>query len=61
MRDRNNKRQVNIMMTHDEYDNLRKNLQGGHTLSSFIRLSIKNEIERLETYKKEKNQTWDIE
>ncbi len=41
--------------------NLKKNLQDGQKVSAFIRLAIGNELERLETYNKEKNQTWDLD
>ncbi len=57
----NRTRPVNILLTPDEHANLKKNLQSRQTVSSFIRLAISNELQRLETYNKEKNQTWDIE
>ncbi len=57
----NRTRPVNILLTPGEHTNLKKNLQIGQTVSSFIRDIINNELERLETYNKEKNQTWDIE
>ncbi len=54
-------RSVNIKMTPDEHDNVKKILQDGQTISAFIRLAVSNELQRLETYHKEKNQTWDLE
>ncbi len=58
----NRTKQVHIMMEPNDHDNLKKiAAQQGHALASFIRLAINNELQRLETYNKEKNQTWDIE
>ncbi len=52
---------VNIKMTSSEHSNLKKNLQDGQSISNFVRRAISNELERLELYKKEKNQTWDLD
>ncbi len=61
MRKENLTRNVLFKMTPDDYDNLKKNLQDGQKVSSFIRIAISNELERLELYKKEKNQTLDLD
>lgn len=61
MRKENLTRNVLFKMTPDDYDNLKKNLQVGQKVSSFIRIAISNELERLELYKKEKNQTLDLD
>ncbi len=62
MREKNRpSRKVIFLMDIDDYDNMKATLQKGQEVSSFIRLLISNEIERLKTYNKEKNQTWDIE
>ncbi len=55
MRKENLTRNVLFKMTPDDYDNLKKNLQVGQKVSSFIRIAISNELKRLELYKKEKN------
>ncbi len=52
---------VQFKMTPENFDNMKKNLPNGHTVSTFVRMVVINEIERLETYNKEKTQTWDIE
>ncbi len=53
---------VNFLMNPDDYDTLRKTVKDeGIEVSSFIRQAIGNELESLNTYIKEKNQTWDIE
>ncbi len=55
-------KQVHIKMEPNEHDNFKKFVrEQGHTITSFIRLAINNELERIETYNKEKNQTWDLE
>ncbi len=49
-------------MNPDDYDTLRKTVKDeGIEVSSFIRRAIGNELESLNTYIKEKTQTWDIE
>ncbi len=49
-------------MNPDDYDTLRKTVKGeGIEVSSFMRRAIGNELDRLNTYIKEKNQTWDLE
>ncbi len=53
---------VNFLMNPDDYANLKKTLKDeDKKVGSFIRLAISNELESLNTYIKEKNQTWDIE
>ncbi len=53
---------VNFLMNPDDYDTLRKTVKDeGIEVSSFIRRALGNELDRLNTYIKEKNQTWDIE
>ncbi len=53
---------VNFLMNPDDYDTLRKTVKDeGIEVSSFIRRAIGNELDRLNTYIKEKNQTWDLE
>ncbi len=53
---------VNFLMNPDDYDTLRKTVKDeGIEVSSFIRRAIGNELDRLNTYIKEKNQTWDTE
>ncbi len=49
-------------MNPDDYTNMKKILKDEEKqVGSFIRLAISNELESLNTYIKEKNQTWDIE
>ncbi len=53
---------VNFLMNPDDYAILKKTLKDEEKkVGSFIRLAISNELDRLNTYIKEKNQTWDIE
>ncbi len=53
---------VSVRFNPDDYDNLMKTVQGdGQQVPSFIRRAVSNELDRLNTYIKEKNQTWDIE
>ncbi len=53
---------VNFLMNPDDYTNMKKILKDEEKqVGSFIRLAISNELESLNTYIKEKNQTWDIE
>ncbi len=53
---------VNFLMNPDDYANLKKTLKDEEKkVGSFIRLAISNELESLNTYIKEKNQTWDKE
>ncbi len=55
-------RSVSMKMSPDDHDNLKKIArENGHSVGSFLRFIVSNEIQRLETYNKEKNQTWDIE
>ncbi len=55
-------KQVQIMMTPDDHENLKRIVRSqGIEVSSFIRLAISNQLEVLELYIKEKNQNWDIE
>ncbi len=49
-------------MNPDDYTKMKKILKDEEKqVGSFIRLAISNELESLNTYIKEKNQTWDIE
>ncbi len=49
-------------MNPDDYAILKKTLKDEEKkVGSFIRLAISNELESLNTYIKEKEQTWDIE
>ncbi len=58
----NRTKQVHIMMEPNDHDKLKKiAMQQGQGLASFIRLAINNELQRVETYNKEKTQTWDLE
>ncbi len=53
---------VNFLMNPDDYAILKKTLKDEEKkVGSFIRLAISNELESLNTYIKEKEQTWDIE
>ncbi len=62
MQEKNLTYRVNFLMNPDDYANLKKTLKDEEKkVGSFIRLAISNELESLNTYIKEKNQTWDIE
>ncbi len=53
---------VNFLMNPDDYTNMKKILKDEEKqVGSFIRLAISNELESLNTYIKEKEQTWDLE
>lgn len=53
---------VNFLMNPDDYANMKKTLKDEEKqVGSFIRLAISNELESLNTYIKEKNQTWDLD
>ncbi len=53
---------VNFLMNPDDYTKMKKILKDEEKqVGSFIRLAISNELESLNTYIKEKNQTWDLE
>ncbi len=53
---------VNFLMNPDDYTNMKKILKDEEKqVGSFIRLAISNELESLNTYIKEKNQTWDLD
>ncbi len=55
-------KQVQIMMTPADHEHLKRIVRSqGIEVSSFIRLAIHNQLQVLELYIKEKNQTWDIE
>ncbi len=55
-------KQVQIMMTPADHANLKRIVRSqGIEVSSFIRLAISNQLDVLELYIKEKNQTWDLE
>ncbi len=50
------------MLAPDDHANLKEVARSeGLELSSFIRRAIGNELDRLNSYTKEKNQTWDKE
>ncbi len=62
MQETNLTKQVHFKINPDDYDNLKETLRDDRQeVSSFIRRAIGNELDRLNTYIKEKNQTWDIE
>ncbi len=62
MRVKNLTYRVNFLINPDDYDTLRETVRDeGIEISSFIRRAIGNELDRLNTYIKEKNQTWDTE
>ncbi len=49
-------------MTPADHANLKRIVRSqGIEVSSFIRLAIHNQLQVLELYIKEKNQTWDLE
>ncbi len=51
-----------VRLNPGDYDNMTKIVrENGQEVPSFVRRAIGNELERLNTYIKEKNQTWDIE
>ncbi len=62
MQETNLTKQVHFKINPDDYANLKETLRDDRQeVSSFIRRAIGNELDRLNTYIKEKNQTWDIE
>ncbi len=62
MQETNLTKQVHFKINPNDYANLKETLRDDRReVSSFIRLAISNELQRLKTYNKEKNQTWDIE
>ncbi len=62
MQETNLTKQVHFKINPDDYANLKETLRDDRQeVSSFIRRAIGNELERLNTYIMEKNQTWDIE
>ncbi len=51
-----------IRLNPGDYDNLTKIVrENGQKVPPFVRRAIGNELDRLNTYIKEKNQTWDLE
>ncbi len=53
---------LSVRLNPDDYDNLKKiALENGQKVPSFVRRAISNELDRLNTYIKEKNQTWNID
>ncbi len=51
-----------VRLNPGDYDNLTKIVrENGQKVPPFVRRALSNELERLNTYIKEKNQTWDIE
>ncbi len=62
MKETNLTKQVHFKINPDDYANLKETLRDDRQeVSSFIRRAIDNELDRLNTYIKEKNQTWDLE
>ncbi len=56
------KKKFTFLTTNNEFDALKNYLNNTKlTVSIFCRYLMKRELIRLETYNKEKNQTWDIE
>ncbi len=62
MQETNLTKQVHFKINPDDYADLKETLRDDRQeVSSFIRRAISNELDRLNTYIKEKNQTWDLE
>ncbi len=62
MQETNLTKQVHFKINPDDYADLKETLRDDRQeVSSFIRRAIGNELDRFNTYIKEKNQTWDIE
>ncbi len=62
MQETNLTKQVHFKINPDDYADLKETLRDDRQeVSSFIRRAISNELERLNTYIREKNQSWDIE
>ncbi len=51
-----------VRLNPGDYDNMTKIVrENGQEVPSFVRRAIGNELERLNTYINEKNQTWDLD
>ncbi len=62
MKETNLTKQVHFKINPDDYANLKETLRDDRQeVSSFIRRAISNELDRLNTYIMEKNQTWDLD
>ncbi len=58
----NCKKKFTFLTTNNDFDALKNYLNNTElSVSTFCRYLMKRELIRLETYNKEKNQTWDIE
>ncbi len=61
-KDKKAHKQVNFMIADNEFSALKEYLKNnGLAATTFYRYLTKRELQRLETYNKEKNQTWDLE
>ncbi len=55
-------KQVGIMMDANEFSAIKEYIKNiGLEATTFYRYLTKKELQRLETYNKEKNQTWDLD
>ncbi len=62
VRQKNFTKQVHLLLAPDDHANLKEVARSeGLELSSFIRRAIGNELDRLNSYTKEKSQTWDLD
>ncbi len=62
MQETNLTKQVHFKINPDDYADLKETLRDDRQeVSSFIRRAISNELERLNIYIMEKNQTWDLD
>ncbi len=53
---------LSVRINPNDYDNLEKIArENGQNVPSVVRRAISNELERHNTYTKEKSQTWDLE
>ncbi len=61
-KDKKAHKQVNFMIADNEFSAIKEYLKNnGLVATTFYRYLVKRELQRLENYNKEKNQTWDIE
>ncbi len=61
-KDKGAQKQVNFTIADNEFSAIKEYLKNnGLAATTFYRYLTKIELQRLETYNKEKNQTWDIE
>ncbi len=61
-KDKKAHKQVNFMMSDDEFSDIKEYLKNnGLAATTFYRYLTKRELQRLETYNKEKSQTWDLD